>query len=67
MGCTRGRIEGIVGNYDEVKQGEWRGGVEGALFYRQDDDVVVTDSEGNFITILKNGVENSYYNEAGEE
>ncbi|MFB6367845.1 polymorphic toxin-type HINT domain-containing protein [Paenibacillus elgii] len=52
-------VTDIHANYNEVRQGTWRtvtGGQSGsAFFYRKENDVVVTDLEGNFITILKDG------------
>jgi len=59
-------ITDIHANPNEIRQGPWRGlgevmangnRAEGtALFYRKGADVVVTDLEGNFVTILKDGV-----------
>lgn len=58
-------ITDIHKNPNEIRQGPWRGlgevmangnRAEGtALFYRKGADVVVTDLEGNFVTILKDG------------
>ncbi len=58
-------INNIHGSPDEVRQGTWRGlgdklpdgnRADGnALFYRQGNDIVVTDMTGNFVTILKDG------------
>ena len=59
------KIESIVGRYDQVKQGVWRGGVQDAIYYRQGADVVVTKVDGSFITILKDGVNNSFFKGAG--
>lgn len=58
-------ITDIHANPNEIRQGPWRGlgevmangnRAEAALFYRKGADVVVTDLEGNFVTILKDGV-----------
>lgn len=58
-------ITDIHTNPNEIRKGPWRGigevmengnRTEGtALFYRKGADVVVTDLEGNFVTILKDG------------
>jgi hypothetical protein len=57
--------ESIHNNYDEVRTNEWRSVKDGkdgpALFYRQGDDVVVTDLEGNFVSILKDGINNKRF------
>jgi hypothetical protein len=61
------RIEGIVGEYDEIKQGPWnagRGGGSDWLFYRQGADVVITKPDGSFVTILKDGAENLQFMKA---
>jgi RHS repeat-associated protein len=68
---VRDHIENIHNSPDEVRQGTWRGlgeklpdgnRAEGnAIFYRQGNDVVVTDMNGNFVTILKDGVVNSRF------
>lgn len=61
----RERIENIVGRYDQVKQGAWRGGVKDNLFFRKGNDVVVIKPDGSFVTILKDGVNNSFFKNAG--
>jgi hypothetical protein len=63
------KINDIYKAPDVVKQGKWRGlgeilpnGSKGegtAKFYIQGNDVVVTDINDNFATILKDGVNNS--------
>ena len=66
---VRSHIEDIVGNPSEVREGTWRGlgdklsngnRADGlARFYRQGNDVVVTDMGSNFVTILKDGATNN--------
>ena len=65
----RGKITEIHRAPDAIRQGSWRGlgerlpngshGPGPARFYIRGNDVVVTDLNGNFITILKDGVTNS--------
>lgn len=62
----RNRITYIQTNYTEVRQNLWRGigpgGTEAqALFYRQGNDVVVTELNGTFVAIFKDGVSNSRF------
>ena len=65
-------IKDIFENADEVpRKGTWRSLGEqlpngnyadgDAFFYRKGNDVVVTDINGNFVTILKDGVTNKRY------
>lgn len=65
-------MNGIVSNPSEPpRQGVWRSvgellpdgnRAEGpVLFFRKGNDVVVTDLNGNFVTILKDGVNNARY------
>lgn len=47
---------------EQVRQGLWRdGGTSDYLFFRQGDDVVVTKSDGSFVTILQGGAGNSWF------
>lgn len=60
----RSMIAGIHRNFDELKQGPWNpkgGGGTDYLFYRQGADVVVTQSNGSFVTILKGGEMNGWF------
>ncbi|QEK06205.1 hypothetical protein [Treponema phagedenis] len=57
-GSFKDIILNIRKNSDEVYLGTWRN-VPKVLFYIKGDDVVVTDTENNFITILKDGVNNA--------
>jgi soluble cytochrome b562 len=57
--------EDIYTNAEEIRQNLWRGigeklpngqkGESEALFYRKGNDVVVTELDGSFVTILKDG------------
>jgi len=63
----RQKIENIVANADDIRQGDWHpngGGGADYLFWRQGADVVVTESDGTFVTILKDGQTNGWYNRA---
>jgi len=63
----RSRIERIFKNADEVRSGPFRGqGPNGTIggdnrFFRRGNDVVVTDANGNFITLLTDGVNNGFF------
>jgi hypothetical protein len=61
---VQNRIHQIVASYDQVKQGVWRGGANDNLFYLQGVDVVVTKPNGDFVTILSNGIDNSWFRAA---
>ena len=62
---VRNHIDDIYTNADEIRTGMWRGlgdvmengnRADGmANFFRKGNDVVVTDTAGNFVTILKDG------------
>jgi hypothetical protein len=60
----RSHIEDIVGSYQEVRQGYWRGGGRDYLPYRKGQDIVITKPSGDFVTILRGGDSNSYYKAA---
>ncbi len=55
----------IVHNADEVRTGRWRGYAGPVVFYIKDDDVVVSTESGNFITVLKGGINNARVKDAG--
>ena len=63
----RSQIERIFKNADEVRSGPFRGqGPNGTIggdnrFFRRGNDVVVTDANGNFITLLTNGINNGFF------
>lgn len=54
----RKHIEDVAHNYDEIRQGEWRGGCQDYLFYRKGPDVVLAKPDGTFVTILRGGKSN---------
>ncbi|PRA85911.1 hypothetical protein CQ054_10605 [Ochrobactrum sp. MYb29] len=56
-------VESFANSYDQVLKGTFSGqGANGGrgdvLFYLKGKDVVVTSPSGNFVTILKNGINN---------
>ena len=55
----QGIINDILDNETEQRIGEWRGQPEEVVFHIKDDDVVITDQSGDFITILKGGINNA--------
>lgn len=61
-------ILNIHANADEVRQGSWHpegGGGADYCFFRKGPDVVVTDGSGNFVTILRGGHIDAWYQSAG--
>ncbi|MEP6862912.1 MAG: SpvB/TcaC N-terminal domain-containing protein [Deltaproteobacteria bacterium] len=57
----RERIESVVGQYEELRQGAFQGGRTDVLFYRKGSDLVLTTPSGEFITIFSNGATNSWF------
>ncbi len=63
----RSRIQRIFDNADEVRSGPFRGqGPNGAVggdnrFFRRGNDVVVTNADGDFITLLTDGINNEFF------
>lgn len=55
----RHTILDIVENASEVRSGEWRGQAGETFFYIKGKDVVVAKESGEFITILKGGIDNA--------
>lgn len=53
-----GIIQDILSNKTEQRTGEWRGQKDAVIFHIKGDDVVITDQSGEFITILKGGINN---------
>lgn len=51
-------IQDILSNYDEIAEGDWRGQEGVVNFYIKGNDVVVV-SNGEFVTIMKDGVNNA--------
>ena len=65
--AVRERIDSIVRRYDDVRQGPWNprgGGGSDFLFYRQGSDVVVSKPSGDFVTVLRGGSTNGWFNGA---
>ena len=60
----RQTINDTVHQYEEVRQGAWRGGATDNYFYRRGDIVVVTKADGEFVTILDKGSVNSFFRSA---
>ena len=63
----RDMIRDIRYNSDEIRQGDWNpkaGGGNGYYFYRKGSSVVVTKGNGDFVTILKDGGTNGWYQRA---
>lgn len=52
-------IDDIMNNAESIRIGEWRGQPEDVLFHIRGEDVVITDQQNEFITILKGGVNNA--------
>lgn len=52
-------IADIVSNKDEIRVGSWRGQANDVLFFIKNNDVVITKTDGEFVTVLKDGVVNS--------
>lgn len=64
---VRAIINDIHDNFDEVRQGPWNpkgGGGSDYLFYRQGANVVVTQANGQFVTILQGGETNGWFQRA---
>ena len=55
----QGIIQDILDNKTEQRIGNWRGQPEEVLFNIKGDDVVITKQSGEFITILKGGINNA--------
>ncbi len=51
-------INDIVYKVQEKRIGSWRGQAEDVLFFIKGEDVVITKQNGEFITILKGGINN---------
>lgn len=56
----RRHIEEIGNLPDEVRLGRWRG-AEGYVFYRKGQDVVLAKQNGEFVTLLKDGIANNSF------
>lgn len=51
-------IDDIITNAEEVRIGFWRGQPNDVLFHIRGEDVVITDQNNEFITIMKGGISN---------
>lgn len=51
-------IDDITNNASETRIGNWRGQSEDVIFHIKENDVVITKQSGEFVTVLKGGVEN---------
>lgn len=54
----RGIIDDIMATAEQTKIGFWRGQKEDVLFYIKGEDVVITDKNNEFITLMKGGATN---------
>ncbi|MFL6118310.1 putative T7SS-secreted protein [Actinophytocola sp.] len=64
---VRQHVDDISRTPNEVRQGPWNpqgGGGSDYYFLRKGEDVVVTKSDGTFVTILKGGQSNGWFNGA---
>jgi hypothetical protein len=52
-------IDDVIANAEEMRIGEWRGQTEDVLFHIKGENVVLTKQDGEFITILKGGIDNA--------
>ncbi|AUX36278.1 MULTISPECIES: RHS repeat domain-containing protein [Sorangium] len=61
---VRERINTVVQQYDEVRQGPWSprgGGGNDFLFFRKGTDLVITKPSGEFVTIFPGGQSNEWF------
>ena len=61
------RIRDIRVNADEIRQGSWHprnGGGTDYYFFKEGADVVLTNGSGEFVTILKGGLDNGWFKDA---
>jgi hypothetical protein len=64
----RSIIEGIHANATDIRQGAYNpagGGGSDYCFYLLGNDVVLTKADGTFVTILKGGIANRWFQNAG--
>jgi len=60
-------IEDIGQNYEQVRQDAWNphgGGGSDYFFFQKGRDVVVSQSDGTFVTLLKDGIDNKWFDSA---
>ena len=56
------KIKEIITDYDEHRIGKWRGSKNNKYkFFLKDEDVIVTSETGEFVTILKGGINNEFF------
>lgn len=60
-------IEDIVNNNDEVRIGSWRGQEDEVIFFIKGENVVIMKKNGEFVSILKGGVNNARIKNARRE
>jgi len=60
----RDLITDVSKNYEEVRTGPWRGSKENHYFYRKGNMVVVAKGDGEFVTILDDGINNGWFSGA---
>jgi RHS repeat-associated protein len=63
------KIKDIASSPDQVRQGKYNpkaGGGSDYFFFEQGSDVVITKSDGTFVSILSDGADNTWYKNATE-
>lgn len=65
--ALEGIIDDIYINHDvPIRTGEWRGQTEDVLFYIKGEDVVITKKNGEFVTVMRGGINNARVKNARE-
>ncbi len=54
-------IIGIIDGADDVSTGDWRGQPSPCTFYLKGDDLVITNADGEFVTVMRGGAANARY------
>lgn len=54
-------IIGIIDGAEDVSSGDWRGQPNPCTFYLKGDDLVITNADGEFVTVVKGGATNARY------
>ena len=57
----------IIDNHDEKRKGTWRGQKGEVTFYAKGNDVVIVNSNGEYVTTMKDGVKNKKYQGAKKD
>lgn len=60
----QGRLRDVHLNPDEVRRGAWRGGGENYFFFRQGDDLLITQPDGTFVTMFPGASTNGWFKSA---